>query len=121
MTFILALLFIVSVLIVFVVLIQNPKGAGLNASMGGNTATQIMGVHRGTDFFEKATWFLGTALLVLSICSVMFLGGKTGETRNIETKATAPNALPSGNVPVGGQPTAPLNATPQGQPQQTPK
>lgn len=88
MTFVIALVIIVSVLILFVVLIQNPKGTGLNASMGGSTATQIMGVQRGTDFFEKATWVLGSALLILSISSVMFISSGKKEDVKLNLKTT---------------------------------
>ena len=59
------LIIIVCVLLVMVVLVQNSKGGGLSASFGGSN--QVMGVRRTTDFLEKATWTLATALLVLSL------------------------------------------------------
>ncbi len=58
------LLIIASILLIAVVFIQNPKGGGINDF---GASTQIGGVQRTTDFIEKATWFLGGIVVVLSI------------------------------------------------------
>ncbi len=63
--FLTVLLMIVCVLLILIVLVQNPKGGGLSSAFGqGN---QVMGVRKTTDFLEKATWGLAIALLVLSL------------------------------------------------------
>jgi|SRR6056297_2341310 len=59
------LIVIVCVLTTLIVLVQNSKGGGLAANF--SSSNQIMGVRRTTDFLEKATWTLGTALIVLSL------------------------------------------------------
>lgn len=56
---------IVCVLLVLVILVQNSKGGGIQSQYGA--ATQIMGVKRGTEFIEKATWGLAIALILLSV------------------------------------------------------
>ncbi|MDI1356081.1 MAG: preprotein translocase subunit SecG [bacterium] len=56
---------IVCILLVLVILIQNSKGGGIQSQFGA--ATQIMGVKRGTEFIEKATWGLAITLIVLSV------------------------------------------------------
>ena len=61
------LIVITCILLVFVVLVQNPKGGGLSATFGGGN--QVMGVKKTADFLEKATWYLAIALLVLSLLS----------------------------------------------------
>ena len=61
------LIVITCILLVLVVLVQNPKGGGLSASFGGGN--QVMGVKKTADFLEKATWYLSIALLVLSLLS----------------------------------------------------
>jgi preprotein translocase subunit SecG len=66
------LIIIVSILLAAIVLIQKPKGGGLNAQFGG-MGNQIFGASRTTDFVEKATWTLGTALAVLCIVSAFTL------------------------------------------------
>lgn len=59
------LIILVCILLVLVILVQNSKGGGIQSQFGA--ATQIMGVKRGTEFIEKATWGLAIALILLSI------------------------------------------------------
>jgi preprotein translocase subunit SecG len=56
---------LVCVLLVLVILVQNSKGGGIQSQFGA--ATQIMGVKRGTEFIEKATWGLAITLILLSV------------------------------------------------------
>ena len=65
-TFISILIFIAAILLILIVLVQNPKG-GLAANF--SSSNQVMGVRKTSDFLEKATWTLGIALVVLSIIS----------------------------------------------------
>ena len=55
-TFISILIFIAAILLILIVLVQNPKG-GLAANF--SSSNQVMGVRRTSDFLEKATWTLG--------------------------------------------------------------
>lgn len=59
------LIVIASVLLVLLVLMQNPKGGGLSTDFG--SAQQLGGVKQTTDFIEKATWSLAGVIAVLSI------------------------------------------------------
>ena len=65
-TIIAILIFIVAILLIFVIMVQNPKG-GLASNF--SSSNQVMGVRRTADFLEKATWTLGISLVVLSILS----------------------------------------------------
>ncbi len=56
---------IASVLLVFVVFIQNPKGGGLSSDFGA--AQQIGGVQKTNDFIDRATWGLAAVVAALSI------------------------------------------------------
>lgn len=56
-----------------IILVQNPKGGGLGAGFGGGSANLMGGVKQTTDFLEKATWTLITAIFLLSIVSNAFL------------------------------------------------
>lgn len=58
---------IASILMCFIVLIQNSKGGGL--ASGFSSSNQIMGVRKTTDFLEKATWSLAVFLVVMSVAS----------------------------------------------------
>jgi preprotein translocase subunit SecG len=94
------LIIITSVLLVLVVLVQNPKGGGLSSSFGGGSGNQIMGAKKTTDFLEKATWFLATALIVFSLASNFAIPrNNTAESTEIKAQdmiddAVIPN-LPS--------------------------
>ncbi|MCU0433894.1 MAG: preprotein translocase subunit SecG [Bacteroidia bacterium] len=61
------LILLVSVLLILVVLVQNPKGGGLATGFSGGN--QVMGARRTTDFLEKATWGLAGLLMLMSIVS----------------------------------------------------
>ena len=67
--FLTVLIAIVCVLLMVVVLIQNPKGGGLDATFGGKGAQQVLGAARSTDFMEKLTWYLFAALIILCIAT----------------------------------------------------
>lgn len=66
-TFITVLILITCVLLVIVVLIQNPKGGGLSSEF--SSSNQYLGVRKTADFLEKTTWTLAIALLSLSLMS----------------------------------------------------
>lgn len=73
------LIALVSALLMLAVLIQNPKGGGIDPTFGGQ-AQQLLGASRSTDFIEKATWVLAAALLVLCVVSVLMVGGSEAAT-----------------------------------------
>ena len=64
------LIIIASLLLTFVVLIQNSKGGGLAANFA--TGNQTFGVRQTADFLEKATWTLAIVILVLCILATTF-------------------------------------------------
>ncbi|MFN7327109.1 MAG: preprotein translocase subunit SecG [Chitinophagales bacterium] len=67
------LITIVSLLLMLVILIQNPKGGGVDPTLGGQ-AQQLFGAARSTDVVEKATWVLAGALILLCIAAVFVVG-----------------------------------------------
>lgn len=70
---------IVCLLLMGAVLIQNPKGGGIDSTFGGSQANQMLGAAKQTDFIEKITWYLALALLILClVTSVMVSGGDGG-------------------------------------------
>ena len=58
---------IICLLLMGAVLIQNPKGGGIDSTFGGTQANQVFGASKQTDFIERATWYLAIALFVLCI------------------------------------------------------
>ena len=68
------LIAMVSVLLMGAVLIQNPKGGGVDSTFGGTQANQMFGASRSADFIEKATWGLAIALFALCIITTLMVG-----------------------------------------------
>jgi preprotein translocase subunit SecG len=77
--------------LVLFVLVQNPKGGGLNSEFG--SAVQLGGAKRATDILEKGTWGLavGIALvcLILAKDAKQSAGGDTGTPADIEGNSEA--------------------------------
>lgn len=82
LAFITILIAIIAVLLMGVVLIQNPKGGGVDANFGGQAANQIFGASNSIDFVEKLTWGLAAALFILCIVAAIVVnqmgGGAAG-------------------------------------------
>ena len=60
------------------VLVQNPKGGGVDATFGGSASNQIFGAAKSTDFIEKLTWGLFALMLILCIVAALVAGGMEG-------------------------------------------
>lgn len=75
-TLLMVLIGIASVLLVIVVMAQNPKGGGLSGTFGGASSAQF-GVQRTNDFMEKATWTLGISIGILCLLSVVLTAKPT--------------------------------------------
>lgn len=77
--------------LVLFVLVQNPKGGGLNSEFG--SAVQLGGAKRATDILEKGTWGLavGIALvcLILAKDAKQTTGDQTGTPADIEGSSEA--------------------------------
>ncbi|MBL4862536.1 MAG: preprotein translocase subunit SecG [Crocinitomicaceae bacterium] len=65
MTLFSIIIVIASILLIFVVFVQNPKGGGLSSDFGA--AHQLGGVQKTNDFIDKTTWGLAGLIAVLSI------------------------------------------------------
>lgn len=85
-TFLTVLIAIVCVLLMASILIQNPKGGGIDQNFGGS-AQQIFGAARSSEFIETATWWLAGALIVLCIITVLSVGtGMTATDVNLQSQ-----------------------------------
>ena len=62
---------VVCLLLMLVVLIQNPKGGGIDSTFGGGQANQMLGASRSTDVIEKVTWGLAVVLFTLCILTAL--------------------------------------------------
>lgn len=72
------LIALICALLMAAILIQNPKGGGVDSTFGGSAANQMFGASKSTDFIEKATWYLFIALIVLCIITAIIVNGGGG-------------------------------------------
>lgn len=94
-----ALIILASILLAFVVLIQNPKGGGLASNFAGSN--NLMGVKRTGDILEKGTWILIIAIMVISLLiNVSISGTSQGNSggSELQDQISAP-AMPSTTLP----------------------
>ena len=87
------LIILASIILAFLVLIQNPKGGGLSSGFSGGT--NLMGVKRTGDFLEKGTWIMVIAIMIFSL--------------GVNIMGTAPSTSKGG---LGGQIEAPAQQGP---------
>ncbi len=105
----------ISVLLILIILVQNPKGGGLSSTFGGSQAAhQIIGAKNSTDMLEKITWGLASSLLILCLASGVFFKSGTSTADNNGGKKIE---KPIENLPAN-QPT---NNFPVNQPQPQPQ
>ena len=114
------LIILVCILLVLVILVQNSKGGGIQSQFGA--ATQIMGVKRGTEFIEKATWGLAIVLIVLSIFSApkssMTSSDDESASSVAKRKAQTAVSVPQQQAPVQQQQPQQQPVAPAAQPAQ---
>lgn len=96
------LIIIVCILLGLIVLIQNPKGGGLDSAFG--SAAQLGGVKKTTDFLEKSTWTLAIALVVLSLSTAAVTKNNPNEVVEDNRYRDAPAQTPPAGQPAPSQP-----------------
>ena len=82
MTWLLIIAIIVSILLMLVILIQNPKGGGLASNF--SQGNQIFGVEKTTDIVEKITWIGALLLVVISLAAASYQNVKKPAKTNAE-------------------------------------
>lgn len=71
------------ILLTLVILVQNPKGGGVDSTFGGSGANQMLGAAKSTDFIEKLTWGLAALLFFLCIITAILVNVQSGGGVNI--------------------------------------
>jgi preprotein translocase subunit SecG len=102
------LIILASLLLGFVVLVQNPKGGGLSGSIGG-ISNQFMGVKQTTDVLEKGTWIFSGVIALLCLFSSLFISNSSADVEEINIPAK--QQAPAPKLPA--QSPAPAPASPQ--------
>ena len=75
--FLMILIAVSCVILVLVVMVQNPKGGGLSGTFGGSGGgSQMFGVQRTNDFLTRATWILAFLIVVLTLLANFIMRDK---------------------------------------------
>lgn len=73
----------IALLLIGIVLIQNPKGGGVDSTFGGGSANQMFGASKSNKVLETTTWTLAAILIVLSVIATLLV--KSGSSDDIDT------------------------------------
>ncbi|MBS1589679.1 MAG: preprotein translocase subunit SecG [Bacteroidetes bacterium] len=82
---------LLSVVLGFFILVQNPKGGGLSGTFG-SIGSQVMGVKQSGDVMEKGTWTSMGVIAALCIIAIMFY---TTPKELKQTKQPAKSSTPA--------------------------
>lgn len=97
MTWLLIIAIIVSILLMLVILVQNPKGGGLASNF--SQGNQIFGVEKTTDIVEKITWIGALLLVVISLAAASYMNVKKPAKANTAAPAAQDIKIPDIKVP----------------------
>lgn len=109
------------VFMIFVILLQPGKDAGMGAALGGGAATSAFGGRGAATFLTKLTAFCAMGFFVTSL-GLSFVGLRSSATDEIEdepavttpanTNAPAPAPAPGATPAPTAAPSTPTEATP---------
>jgi preprotein translocase subunit SecG len=72
-------IYIVAVLLMIaVILVQQPKGGGLSGALGGSGVENVLGVRGAPTFFTKLTAIFGGIFIILSLVLSLLHGPGSG-------------------------------------------
>ena len=108
-TLFVVLIVLASLLMIFIVLIQESKGGGLASNF--SSTNSIMGVRKTTDIVEKITWGLAIAMVVISVACAYVAPQATGDSSVMEGATQEQTALPA--MPGASKDAAGAQATPE--------
>ena len=94
MNWILIIAIIVSILLMLIILIQNPKGGGLASNF--SQGNQIFGVEKTTDIVEKITWIGALVIVVISLVASSYNSKRSAVSQQTQTEEVE---LPNVKVP----------------------
>jgi preprotein translocase subunit SecG len=101
------LIILASVVLGFIVLVQNPKGGGLAGNVAG-FSNQFMGVKQTTDVLEKGTWIFAGIIALLCVFSVFFIPKSAASSSGATDVKNAP--VPTTTTPANTVPLTPAPA-----------
>ena len=96
MNWILIIGILVAIILMAIILIQNPKGGGLASNF--SQGNQIFGVEKTTDVVEKVTWGGAILIVVISSVAASYNSEKTkpSKRQNTQTEESSDLPMPKG-------------------------
>ncbi len=82
------LILVACLVLAFFILVQNPKGGGLQGSFG-SMSSQVMGVKQSSDVMEKGTWAVMGVIGGLCLISVLFFQKPEGAVKSKSPKQSS--------------------------------
>lgn len=80
-TFLVILTIFISILLILIVLVQNPKGSGFAAGFSG--MNQFGGIAQTNKMLERITWTFAILLVVLTLSATISLNTKKVEKSEV--------------------------------------
>ena len=100
---------ILCVFMIFVILLQPGKDAGMGSTLGGGAATSAFGGRGAATFLTKLTAFCAMAFFITSL-GLSFVGLRTSAADSLADSVTTTPAAPAG--PGTAAPATPKEAAP---------
>lgn len=106
-TLLISLIVLFSVLLIILILVQNPKGGGISGEFGSAGATQMFGVQKTGDLVEQLTWGFSIAILVLVLVTNFAISnGTTDASQSVNVEKAATKTVPAAPAPLAPAPAA---------------
>lgn len=104
-TLLISLIVLFSVLLIILILVQNPKGGGISGEFGSAGATQMFGVQKTGDLVEQLTWGISIAILVLVLVTNFAISnGTTDASQSVNVEKAATKTVPAAPAPLAPAP-----------------
>jgi preprotein translocase subunit SecG len=107
------------VFMIFVILLQPGKDAGMGAALGGGAATTAFGGRGAVTFLGKVTAVCAVAFFLLSL-GLSFVGLRTSVASTVAAKTAAEAPVVPADAPAAAIPGSAQQADPSGSPGKAP-
>src|ERR1700712_749480 len=111
LTFVTIVHVLLCVFMIFVILLQPGKDAGMGAALGGGAATSAFGGRGAVTFLSKITAICAGLFFVTSL-GLSFVGLKRSVASSVAVSKKAPALPPAQALPIKGLQTPPVDQSP---------
>ena len=99
-TLLISLIVIFSALLIVLILVQNPKGGGINGEFNPTGATQMFAVQKTGDLVEQLTWGFSITILVLVLLTNFTISSNSPDSvQSVNVEKAAGKTIPTAPAP----------------------